>query len=339
MDFNPLISVIVPIYNVDKYLSQCIDSVLHQSYKNIEIILINDGSTDNSANICNNYLSIDNRIKVFHISNSGSSVARNIGFTKSEGELVVFLDGDDFWCGYETLKNVVDKFLSDSSKNDFVLFKYKKFYQNDNKYLHLPDIKKICTIINNTHTKKGKLQVLTKSGLFPLSTWDKLIKREFLINNNIEFIPDITHQDLAWSIELFQKCNSFFIVDDCLYVYRKQVNGAITSSFSEKKYFDLLFIIENTINKFENEDKESDLKDLFLCFMAYHYSILIALTANYSGKRFYEVVDILSKYKWLLKYGNSYKIVLTRICVQLLGFRLTALILRYYIRRFVNKNH
>jgi len=89
-------SVIVPVYNVEKYLHECVDSVLNQTYPEYEIILVDDGSTDNSKSICDHYSQLDQRIRVFHTSNSGVSTARNIGIQKAIGEYVLFLDSDDY---------------------------------------------------------------------------------------------------------------------------------------------------------------------------------------------------------------------------------------------------
>lgn len=96
VDMEELISVIVPVHNVEKYIKQCIDSIINQTYKNIEIILINDGSEDKSGEICDNYKSIDERISVFHQENKGVSVARNFGIDKSKGQWITFVDSDDW---------------------------------------------------------------------------------------------------------------------------------------------------------------------------------------------------------------------------------------------------
>ena len=91
-----LISVIVPVYNVEKYLDECVNSILDQTYSNIEILLIDDGSTDNSPNICDFYEKQDNRVRVIHQQNGGLSLARNIGIEKSQGDFIVFVDSDDY---------------------------------------------------------------------------------------------------------------------------------------------------------------------------------------------------------------------------------------------------
>lgn len=122
---NGKISVIVPVYNVEKWLNMCIDSILAQSYKNLEIILVNDGSTDKSKDICDQYLKEDNRVKVFDILNSGQSVARNIGLKEAKGDYILFIDSDD----YISDKAIIEKFINilDSNNYDFIYTSYCRF--------------------------------------------------------------------------------------------------------------------------------------------------------------------------------------------------------------------
>ena len=108
MTTKPKISVIIPVYNVEKWLNKCVDSILSQSYENFEVILVNDGSTDKSGDICDKYLKEDNRVKVFDILNSGQSVARNIGLKEAKGDYILFIDSDDY-IEKNTLKRMYEK--------------------------------------------------------------------------------------------------------------------------------------------------------------------------------------------------------------------------------------
>ena len=112
MNKQDLISVIVPVYNVENYLKRCLDSIINQTYQNIEIILIDDGSTDNSGNLCEDYKKIDNRIKVVHKTNGGLSDARNTGIKKAKGKYITFVDSDDYveYDYVEYLYNLIKKY-------------------------------------------------------------------------------------------------------------------------------------------------------------------------------------------------------------------------------------
>ena len=122
---NIVISIIIPVYNVEKWLNKCIDSILVQSYKNFEIILVNDGSTDKSGDICDKYSKEDNRIKVFHNKNKGLSYSRNFGVKNSNGKYVMFVDSDDFISDI----NIIDKFINilEKDKSDFIYTSYCRF--------------------------------------------------------------------------------------------------------------------------------------------------------------------------------------------------------------------
>ena len=128
MNNEYLISIIVPVYNVEPFISECINSILIQSYKNFELILVNDGSTDNSPTICEQYASKDKRIKVIHKANGGLSDARNWGLKFSSGEYVVFLDSDDYWNDCDALFSLYS-LLNKYSEVDVVFFRRFTFDQ------------------------------------------------------------------------------------------------------------------------------------------------------------------------------------------------------------------
>lgn len=121
------ISVIIPVYNVEKYLTQCINSVISQSYRNLEIILIDDGSSDNSSQMCDDFARQDSRIKVIHKINGGLSSARNAGIKIATGDYLLFLDSDDYWDSVDAMKECAE--VCTKSHPDVVMFGYKKFYQ------------------------------------------------------------------------------------------------------------------------------------------------------------------------------------------------------------------
>ena len=122
------ISVIVPVYNVEKYLCKCVDSILVQSYTNFELLLIDDGSTDSSGLICDEYAAKDLRVRVFHKQNGGLSSARNVGISIAMGEYVIFVDSDDYW----TSSSVLDKLLVCAIQNDADIVRGELCYVDEN---------------------------------------------------------------------------------------------------------------------------------------------------------------------------------------------------------------
>lgn len=175
------ISVIVPVYNVEKYLSKCINSILDQTHKNLEIILIDDGSTDNSGKLCDEYYNKDKRIKVIHQKNGGLSVARNSGLEIATGEYIMFIDSDDYYekKSCELLYNEIKR-----KDADYVIGNYIHVNYNGEKWdkplfdqeiygrfkLSIKDYKKSFFVMNSV-------------------VWNKIFKREFIEKNNLRFIP------------------------------------------------------------------------------------------------------------------------------------------------------
>lgn len=175
MNENPLISVIVPIYNVDKYLDQCLESLINQTYSNLEILLIDDGSTDNSGNLCNKYAKTDKRIKVFHKENKGVSAARNYGISNSTGRFISFIDPDDFVDVdfYECLlaiQNVNDADISycsfrKISENGELLAEHK--FKKNNK-------------VSTYNRKEATVNCLRARKGFQMFIWNGLFKKEII---------------------------------------------------------------------------------------------------------------------------------------------------------------
>lgn len=174
--YTPLISFIIPVFNVEKYLQKCVDSILSQTYQNIEVILVDDGSPDKCPQICDEYTVKDGRVKVIHKSNGGLSDARNVGLLFSNGEYVVFLDGDDFWMEINNLQNLVD--ILRIQKYDFIGFNCSYYYPTSNTY------EKWIALDDRLPTNCDKLNYiisLVRSGTFPMSACLKIIRRAFYV--------------------------------------------------------------------------------------------------------------------------------------------------------------
>lgn len=205
---NNKISVIIPIYNSEKYLQGCLDSVLSQSYAEWECILIDDGSRDLSGSICDEYSKRDNRFKVIHKLNEGVSCARNTGIEIAEGKWIVFIDSDDYImnCYLEELMRCVDKDV------DFVFSGYTKF-QND----------KILDVVS---FPSGRYSDCMKSKIIHTlscigTPWAKLYKREIIISNNIRFEKNLSiSEDRLFMYSYLVYANSVFVSDRSDYYYR-----------------------------------------------------------------------------------------------------------------------
>ena len=221
MKKNSVVSVIIPVYNVEKYLERCISSIINQTYKNLEIILVDDGSTDNSGRICDTYANVDDRIRVFHKKNGGLGSARNYGFDKSNGDYILFLDSDDY-----IEKNTIDKMIS-IGKYDIVCCGFdrvdeetKKIYSKEMINLPFDEI-----IIN-------KENIMETAFLSP-SGWGKLYKRNII--ENIKFSNNKKSiEDILFYLELMPNVKSIGFVKEVLWHYMVRKNSLIMSLTIEK---------------------------------------------------------------------------------------------------------
>jgi glycosyltransferase involved in cell wall biosynthesis len=213
------ISVIVPVYNAEITVRRCIDSILAQSFVDFELLLVNDGSTDNSSNILDGYASIDSRIKVFHKKNGGVSSARNMGIYNAQGEYIVFCDSDD-WIAPGLLR-----VLNENSKYDVALTSYVILPSNivrnypEQKYLDLQDIGQCL----HTHIYTG----------FSMP-WAKLFKKSIIIRNSLYFDEKIfTGEDTLWVNQYLQKVRSVKLLSFEGYYYNRDNNNLSRKGIAE----------------------------------------------------------------------------------------------------------
>ena len=220
-----LISIIVPIYNTQNFLNKCVDSILNQTYRELEIILVDDGSTDESGKICDKYKLIDNRVKVIHKKNGGVSMARNYGLKMINGEYVIFIDSDD-WLENNMIETLYNNMI-----------KYKVDISICNFEIDCKDGKKIITHKEEdliTRDIRDKYENLFAKDGFGGYLWNKLIKTEVV--KNIFFNENIKiEEDVLFLIEVFQKCESiYYNADNILYHYVVRDNSAVRFSYSIK---------------------------------------------------------------------------------------------------------
>lgn len=258
---RPDVSVIVPIYNVDKYLNRCIDSIINQIFTNIEIILVNDGSFDNSPQICDNYARIDSRIKVIHKKNGGLSDARNTGIAASSGRYLAFVDSDDYIdpSYLAVLFYAAERNNCDISYCNYSIYKQEKgTHKTINVRKPLPGIttgKKIARLTIRDFRSRAYV-------------WNKLYKRELFFNeDNIRF-PKMYFEDTATTARLMFFADKVIVVDKCLYYYTKR-KGSIVSKLDIKKMSDYILALGVLRNFFEKHNcyKKFRFSHLWLGFL------------------------------------------------------------------------
>lgn len=269
---SKLISIIVPVYNVEKYLNQCIESLINQTYRNLEIILINDGSTDRSGEICNWYKNKDHRIKVIHKKNGGLSSARNSGLDIATGYYIGFVDSDDFVekTMYEKLYLQIENNNADMIKCNLIEFRNNQMPR---------DIVSSGNI--TTYTREDAIYNFIYDQYkynkhFKVVVWDALYKRELL--ENIRFPEGLLYEDGYVSPKLFFKSKKLLHLDDCLYYYRINDEGIMSKGLTQQSLKSI-----------------DDWKEI-------HLMIKDEIPSCSEG----------SAYKWLIKYLTIYRELLYR---------------------------
>lgn len=229
------ISVIIPVYNGEKYIRKCLDSVINQTKKEIEIVVVNDGSTDNTESIIKEYK--DKRIKYFKNTNHGIGYSRNFGVSKSSGKYIMFLDSDDY-IDKDECKLLYEKCLEDDL--DISICDFYKVYNNDLIEVNLGDFK--------SSSLKDNPDIITEF----LNPWGKLYNKKILTDNKIKFVENLKYEDAPFVIETFCNAKKIGKVNKPLHYY--VIHGNSETTVRDEKCFDILKIVDK-IRKY-TKDKE-----------------------------------------------------------------------------------
>ena len=305
---TPVISIIVPVYNVEKYLSRCVDSILAQTFRDFELILVDDGSTDNSAEICDKYAAKDSRIKVIHKENGGQSSARNNGLEIAIGKYIGFVDSDD-WIStdcFEYLYTLIEKFNADAVSADFV-FAYEnkpvafQKYKNPKEKIIAGADEILCYYL-----KQDKMH-----GKNDFAVWGKLFKRELF--RGLRFPAGKIYEDNIINFKLFQKCARYVKSTKEIYAYFQR-DISTTKSILAQKHLALIDV-SNEMLAIAQANYHADKKLIKLCkrkiAMSY-FSVLakyIRFGTDLNDKKIKELVMEYKKVKhFYLRTEKSIKI-------------------------------
>lgn len=293
------VSVIIPIYKVEKYINQCINSVVNQTYKNIEIILVDDGSPDKCPNICDNYAKRDERIKVIHKENGGVSSARNAGIKMAVGNYGIFVDSDDYWSDENGLELLIKRLHQ--TQADILSFGYQKYDEENRKTTSY--FSEDITYNFKFGNKVKQLDELTKNNLYIASACNKLIRMTLL--QKTMFRQGVFSEDVEWCARLMVKANSLDFVNQNLYCYR-QHSESITHSICAKSCTDL----KNAVLECAKIAEASceDIQEYVYRYTAYQFASFIAVQA-FVKKMQTDCINSLEAYTYILQYfGKNKKI-------------------------------
>lgn len=291
---SDLISVIVPVYNVEDYLDRCINSIINQTYNNLEIILVDDGSTDSSGKLCDDYALKDDRIKVLHKENGGVSSARNAGLDVASGDYIGFVDSDDM------LESNMYELLINNAKSFGVKVSCCQ--------IQTKNIDGTITRIDKAQSNMfSKLEIVNGFFFndfikdFIVSPCNKIILREVIDDNSIRFKHYALAEDFLFIFEVLSKVDNVYYDSTVGYYYLHRDNSAMTSNFSVKRfdYVDAVTEIENICKNTYSDDIVEKAHNWVFYHTLVNYRAMII---NRMTKEYCEVAD---KYKTYLKSNKA----------------------------------
>lgn len=320
------ISFIIPIYKVEPYLDQCVDSVLFQTYQDIEVILVDDGSPDYCPQKCDVYKIKDSRVRVLHKSNGGLSDARNAGLQIASGDYIIFMDGDDMWLGKNSLENIVS-FMHNYPECNFYGFNCQYYYPDTDTYKKwVPYTDDVLLPIDGS----SAMISLVKTGTVPMSACLKVVERKWLIDKKIIFKIGQLSEDIPWFINLLDKCEKCIFKNDYIYAYRQNRVGSISSSAGERSFNSVLDIIKTELELINERLYTSEAKDALRSFLAYEVCILMSMVCRLPKEKRFVARSELKKLSWLFKYPQNPKVRLVSHVYNMFGYAITERVLRFY---------
>lgn len=312
MALNPLVTVIIPVYNTDRYLEKCLYSVINQTYKNLLIVVVNDGSTDSSDIIIDDFVEKDNRIIAFSQKNGGASSARNLGLENVNGKYVTFLDSDDWW-----EKDTIENLVCVAETNDYDIIipqKYIKVSKNGDK--------KVENVFDSLDITSDALEFTIKTMIAKSRAWrvsSVLYKSVIIQNYGIRFPDGYTAEDFVFNLDYLEKVKKIGFLEKITLNVNKR-NDSVTSSY-RNDLPELSLYLDNVVEKFYknmdiNDEKSQVAKNSLLCrniiiFLVIETSSINEKTEVEKYKRIKEVLsnkrieDAFSDKKFISPYWNS----------------------------------
>lgn len=317
----PFLSFVIPVYNVENYLKQCLDSILHQNYQNYEIILVDDGSTDNSGEVCDAYGKLNARVKVFHKSNGGLSDARNFGLKKATGQYVLFVDSDDYIA--ENSIQDIARSIAEQNNPDIMFLEVKKVFADGKlKNYDVP-----FDISSLQGSKEEVLTYISSRNMYPASAWSKAVKIKILEDNGIEFIKGQLSEDYEWTLALFLYAKTFGYCSRHYYYYRQNRQGSIVNTFSEKHFVTVLEIVERWCRLVDDGIYPEYISNSILKFAAYLYYRVVLWKAYPFYKKYKERID---DKKELIRINKSRDAKIIHFFYELFGVHIVIVLLHIY---------
>lgn len=321
------LSIIIPVYNLENYIERCLESIVSQVHDQVEIVIVNDGSIDQSENVCKRFCEQYSYVQYYFQENQGVSVARNTGIQKATGKYVMFVDGDDW-----ILPGTINRILEKITKSDFdmIIGGYVKSKKKLSRLKNNSDklIEEIECAVYPTNA-----QLVFKKNIYIPSLWGNIFKRNIFVNNKIELIPGIKYtEDLDCCLKLFLASHKFGVLSFPFYVYRVTREGSATSTISSKRMEDVINFVSYWNSFLKHSDLDEELKNEIMEFVSYEYVIALGLLYLLPKKERLQFFSKIKEYRYLLKNRKSKKVYITNFLINLIGCHMTGYMLAQFIK-------
>ncbi len=315
-----VISVIVPVYNVQDYLDECVDSIVSQTYRELQVLLVDDGSTDNSGRLCDEWATKDARVMTVHQQNGGLSDARNTGIAHATGDYLMFIDSDDFLEDTEAIGRLVARL--ESTSPDVLHFVYQKY--NDETGEKTPYVVN-PPVMPDDLSKEEQLSFLTANGLYIASACNKLVSRVLFDGDELRFRKGVFSEDIEWCAKLMVCAGKMDFVNEPCYCYRQRTSS-ITHTVSDKKCTDLC---DNILRVFDIiAAAPTSVRAALSRYAAYQYATFFAVQAMAQNAQTNNIRRLKPHSAILSRHGGNKKVKALNLACKVMGYENTCRLVR-----------
>ncbi len=322
------ISFVVPVYNVERYLRQCVESITKQDYRDIEVILVDDGSPDGCPALCDELARDDNRIKVIHQPHGGLSNARNSSIRYVTGEYLMYVDSDDYLLCDEGFFDRLVELVRKNNYPDYLCLNRIDYY-SERKMVYL---KPYDDELFKIKDRDSLIKYFVQSGHLPTNACTKFLKVSFLQETNLTFLDGVVSEDNPWFIDLLDKAETFLFVNEYCYCYRLLRPGSITSTYNLFYFGSQIKIIEYYLHRmcnmrFKEESKQYLLSNIGAKFCS-NLMRIYKLPKSVRKDKWKE----LKQYTFLLDYDKCPQVRIVNRARKIFGLEITRFLLQIYDR-------
>lgn len=320
---RPLFSIIIPVYNVETYLHECVNSILCQSSDDYEIILVNDGSTDDSGRICEGYAKKYDKINLINKQNGGAASARNIGLDAAKGTYIIFLDSDDFFDDKSMLKNIT--LIIEKNNCDMLIYGYKELYSDGS----------TTTIMQPALDEERiySFDYIEKHHIYLSSACHKVVKSSIIMEHTLRFREGVTSEDIEWNAMLAKYCDKYSVYNHSPYIYRQRL-GSVTHSMNSKSFEQLIRNVKTLFLIEVPREKALALRS----YIAYQYITVLYNLLYMDNYKKHENYQDIKDMDFILKYANNRKAKLIYLVNKLFGFNIMLFCLKKFLLFYGGKD-